>query len=137
MPETHRRTGACAAAALVLLAGCGSSSGDGEVKAAFTDGVAAIRGTHGYPQLRVKLVRVVARLRAAPDGEARRLALRGFEATLHGVEARIAFVENDRGNIEAATRDARKADVALRRGAGLLRAAGRMLGQRVGDLNGY
>ena len=103
----------------------------------FEDGVAAIRGTHDYVALRAKLRRTLERLRATRDGEARRLAIRGFEATQRGVEARIAFVENDRGNIEAATRDARRADVALRQGAVLLRAAGRLLDVRVGDLNGY
>ena len=103
----------------------------------FEDGVAAIRGTHDYVALRAKLRRTLERLRATRDGEARRLAIRGFEATQRGDEARIAFVENDRGNIEAATRDALRADVALRRGAVLLRAAGRMLGEPVGDLNGY
>jgi len=107
------------------------------VQPVFEGGVAAIRGTHDYVALRAKLRRTLERLRATRDGEARRLAIRGFEATQRGVEARIAFVENDRGNIEAATRDALRADVALRRGAVLLRAAGRMLGEPVGDLNGY
>jgi hypothetical protein len=65
------------------------------------------------------------------------LALRGFEATLRGVQARINFHENDSGNIEAATRDARRANVELSRGAKLLRAAGRLLDTRVGSLNGY
>jgi hypothetical protein len=99
--------------------------------------VAAIRSTHDYQRLRSRLELTISRLRAADDGDARRLALGGFEATLQGVEARIDFVENDRGNIEAATRDAKRADAGLGRGARLLRAAGRLLGVRVGSLNGY
>jgi hypothetical protein len=117
-----------------MLAGCGSSS---PVKAAFEDGVAAIRETHDYVRLRAELRATVARMRAAHDGAGRDLALQGFETTLRGVQARIDFVANDRGNIEAATRDVRRADLALRQGARLLREAGRVLGVSVGDLNGY
>jgi hypothetical protein len=117
-----------------LLAGCGSSS---PVKAAFEDGVSAIRETHDYVRLRAELRATVARLRAAHAGAGRDLALRGFEKTLRGVQARIDFVANDRGNIEAATRDARRADLAFRQGARLLRQAARALGVSVGELNGY
>jgi hypothetical protein len=99
--------------------------------------VAAIRETHDYVRLRAELRATVARLRAADDRAGRQLALRGFEATLRGVQARIDFVANDSGNIEAATRDSRRADLAFRRGAHLLRHAGRLLGVRVGPLNGY
>jgi hypothetical protein len=53
------------------------------------------------------------------------------------VQSRIDFHENDRGNIRAATRDARRANAALAKGATLLRAAGRRLDVRVGTLNGY
>jgi hypothetical protein len=53
------------------------------------------------------------------------------------VQSRIDFVENDRGNIDAATRDAKRADAGLREGARLLRAAGRLLDVRVGTLGGY
>lgn len=105
--------------------------------AALKDGVATIRETHDYVRLRGELRRVVTRLRSTKDGEGRRLALRGFEAMLLGVQARIDFVANDRGNIEAATRDARRGDLAFRRGARLLRRAGRLLGVEVGELNGY
>ena len=122
---------------LALLAGCGSSSSD-DLRAAFEDGLAALRGTQDYEQLRSELRQTLERLRATRhDGEARRLALRGFQATLRGGQARIDFHENDRGNIEAATRDARRANAELGRGAKLLRAAGRPLGTRVGSLNGY
>jgi hypothetical protein len=99
--------------------------------------VAAIRETHDYVRLRAELRATMARLRAAEDRAGRQLALRGFEATLRGAQARIDFVANDSGNIEAATRDARRGDVAFRQGARLLRRAGRLLGVRVGQLNGY
>jgi hypothetical protein len=122
---------------LALLAGCGSSS-SGDLRAAFDDGVAAVRGTQDYEQLRSELVQILERLRATRhDGESRRLALRGFEATLRGVQARIDFHENDSGNIEAATRDTRRANAELSKGAKLLRAAGRLLDIRVGSLGGY
>jgi hypothetical protein len=101
------------------------------VKAAFEDGVAAIRETHDYVRLRAELKATVARLRTANDGAGRKLALRGFEAMLRGAQARIDFVANDRGNIEAATRDARRGDRPFRQGARLLRRAGRLLGVRV------
>jgi hypothetical protein len=107
------------------------------VKPVLSDGVEAIRETHDYEALRAKLRTTIARLRATDDGEARRLALRGFEATLRGVQKRIDFVENDRGNINAATRDTRLADAALREGARLLRSAGRLLDVQVGTLGGY
>lgn len=124
-----------AVTAALLVAGCGSSASP--VRSSFDEGVAAIRQTHDYMRLRAELRRTVARLQAAHDGTGRRLALLGFRSTLTGVQARIDFVANDRGNIEAATRDARRGDTALRRGARLLRRAGRLLGVRVGELNGY
>lgn len=124
-----------AALAAALVAGCGSSSSP--VRSAFEDGVQAIRQTHEYVPLRAELRKTVSRLRAAPAGKGRQLALLGFETTERGVQARIDFVANDRGNIAAATRDARRGDVLLRRGAVLLRRAGRALGVKVGSLNGY
>ena len=87
--------------------------------------------------MRSSLQNTLTRLRSTHDGEARRLAIAGFEATLRGVEARIDFVENDSGNVAAATRDSQRADAGLSRGARLLRAAGRLLGLHVGALNGY
>ena len=47
--------------------------------------------------------------------------------SLDGVQGRIDFVDNDRGNIEAATRDALRADRGMAKGARLLRAASRAL----------
>jgi hypothetical protein len=126
-----------AAAALAILAGCSDSPKDGGLKAVFEDGVASIRATQDFEQLRAKLRRTIAGLRSTRDGEGRALAIRGFEATLQGVQSRIDFHENDSGNITAATRDARRANAGLERGATLLRAAGRLLDVRVGTLSGY
>jgi len=53
------------------------------------------------------------------------------------VDAQIDFIENDRGQIEAATRDAIKANRHKERGADLLRTAGRELDVTVGRLRGY
>jgi hypothetical protein len=126
-------------AAVVVLAGltvgCGGSGSP--VKPIFSDGVEAIRQTRDFEALRAKLRRTIARLRATEDGEARRVALRGFESTLRGVQSRIDFHENDRGNIAAATRDARLANARLSAGARLLRKAGLLLDVRVGTLDGY
>jgi hypothetical protein len=126
-----------AAAALAILVGCSDSPKDGGLKAVFEDGVASIRATQDFEQLRAKLRRTIAGLRSTRDGEGRALAIRGFEATLQGVQSRIDFHENDSGNIRAATRDARRANAGLERGATLLRAAGRLLDVRVGTLSGY
>jgi hypothetical protein len=120
---------------VVVAAGCGSSGST--VTPLFSDGVEAIRQTHDYVALRAKLRTTIARLRATEDGEARQLALRGFKSTLRGVQSRIDFHENDRGNISAATRDAQLANARLTQGALLLRRAGRLLNVRVGELNGY
>jgi outer membrane murein-binding lipoprotein Lpp len=133
--ESHRVV--LAAAALAAVAGCGGSSSSGEVTEAFRDGIAAIRGTQDFEQLRTKLQRTIARLRSTDDGRGRRLAIRGFAATLSGVQFRIDFHENDRGNISAATLDARRANAELTKGAKLLRRAGRLLDVPVGTLAGY
>ena len=117
-----------------MLAGCGSSS---PVKSTFRDGIASVRRTHDLVRLRAELRQTIVRLRAEPDGKGRRLALRGFQSTLRGVEAQIDFHRNDRGNIRAATRDAKRANAGLGEGARLLRAAGRQLGVHVATLNGY
>jgi hypothetical protein len=132
---------------LALFAGCGSSkttenAANAELKATFLRGVAQIRRTPDEEKLQDKLLRILVDLRshrAATHVEehARTLAIRGFASTLRGVERRIAFIRNDRGNIEAATRDARRADRFLQKGATFLRAAGRALDVEVGSLNGY
>ena len=105
-------------------------------------GVEEIRATRDRKKLHAELVRLLAHLRRtqATTASARRgreLALEGFEATLRGVRSQLDFIENDSGEVAAATRDAKRADRYLRLGAARLRAAGQVLGVRVGELNGY
>ena len=105
-------------------------------------GVREIRVTRDREKLHAQLVRVLSDLRRlrATTANARRgreLALQGFEATLKGVRSQLDFIENDSGEVAAATRDASRADRYLRRGASRLRAAGWALGVRIGELNGY
>ena len=121
---------AAAAVALLLLAGCGSSSS--AVERDLRRGLAQIRDTRDAKKLRAGLRGTLERLRRdrasnPAERRARVLAIRGFEATLDGVQGRIDFVDNDSGNIEAATRDALRADRGMARGARLLRAASRAL----------
>ena len=133
--------------ALALVGGCGSSASsvapvDASIKRDLLGGVEQIRVTHERTKLYAELTRIVARLRrdraSNPTSQrARDLALEGFEATLKGTRSQLDFSENDRGNIEAATRDAKRADRYLTLGATLLRAAGRLVGIRVGKLNQY
>jgi hypothetical protein len=151
-----KRKRAVAAAAglsvLALLAGCESSksaapdqaaparASDATVKRDFLRGVSQIRSSQ-REKLRGQLVSSLARLRrdqgsTAVGRRARRLAIQGFTWTVKGVDADLAFYMNDSGNIEAAVRDAKRADRNLNRGANLLRAAGRAFGLRIGKLNG-
>ena len=116
--------------ALLLVAGCGSSGS--AVERDLRRGMAQIRHTRDAKKLRSELRGTLARLRrdrasGAEERRAQALAIRGFEATLDGVQGRIDFVDNDRGEIEAATRDALRADRGMARGARLLRAASRAL----------
>lgn len=67
----------------------------------------------------------------------RRLAIEGFASTLQGLNAQLDLLDNDSGNLEAAVRDAAKADRYRKRGAKLLRAAGRAFDIEVGELKGY
>jgi hypothetical protein len=136
----HRATSAVCA--VLALAGCGSSGSDEAVRATFDRGVGQIRASHNYTALSGQLRQTIAHLRGeVASSEAtrrgRRLAIAGFEQTLRGVEAQIDFTENDSGNIEAATRDARRANRYEERGAKLLRRAGRALDVTVGELRGY
>jgi hypothetical protein len=124
---------AAAVVALVLLAGCGSSSS--AVERDLRRGTAQIRSTRDAKKLRVELRGTLARLRRDPaltaaERRAKRLAVAGFVATLSGIVSQIDFYDNDSGNIEAATRDALRADRFRARGARLLAAARRALASR-------
>ena len=64
-------------------------------------------------KLRVTVLHTLAHLRTVhastpADVDAQRLAMRGFASTLRGIESRLAFTQNDSGNVEAATRDAKR-----------------------------
>jgi hypothetical protein len=133
-------------AGLTLVAGCDSTkpakARDAAVKASVVRGVEQMRRTRDEKELRRELRRTLAGLRTAEASTAagrrcRRFAIAGFDSTLKGIEARLAFRTQDSGNVEAATRDAKRADRYLKRGAALLREAGRALGIRIGKLNGY
>ena len=104
--------------------------------------VREIRGTRDRRALRGELVHLRGHLRrvhgTTPRARrARRLALQGIAATLEGIESQLEFSENDSGEVAEATKDAKRADRYLRLGANRLRAAGRALGVRIGDINGY
>jgi hypothetical protein len=127
---------------LALTVGCGSSaSPDASIKRDLVRGVAQIRTTRDKEKLHAELGRTLASLgrdRASTPGgrRAKRLAIEGFELTGKGVRSLLDFEENDSGNVAAATRDAVRADRFLTRGANRLRAAGSLLGIRVGRLGG-
>jgi hypothetical protein len=130
---------------VTLIGGCGSAtgvrSGDASVKRDLLRGIVEIRAAHDSRKLHAEVLRVLASLRrdraSTPAAQrARALAIEGFEATLKGVRSQLDFSENDSGNVAAATRDAKRADRYMTRAANRLRAAGRALGIRVGQLNG-
>jgi hypothetical protein len=132
---------------LVLVGGCGSSApaaarDDLSIEQDLLRGVREIRVTRDRKALQRRLTHLVTHLRrmqgtTAGARRGRELALQGFGATLEGVRSQLDFSENDSGEVAAATRDAKRADRYLRRGANLLRSAGKALGVRVGELNGY
>ena len=132
--------------ALVLVCGCGSSrssvTADAAIKSDLLRGVGDIRSTVDRKTLAVQLQRAIASLRGergstAAVERARRTAVEGFELTRTGVGSQIDFSENDSGEVAAATRDARRADRYLGRGADLIRRAGQALGIHIGMLDGY
>jgi hypothetical protein len=118
---------------VALVVGCGSSKdGDDALRSHFARAVAQVRTEASTRKLRASLGELVAdRPSTAEARKARRLAIAGLAATLAGRESRRRFIENDSGNIEAATRDAKSAYRWSKRGTRLLRAAGRLLGVRV------
>lgn len=139
-----RRTYALAVVlSLALPAGCGSSrASDSAVKTTVERGVAHLRKPQTTEQLHNGLVRTLRQLRdehasTATGRNGRALAIEGFTWTLRGIDARLEMTRNDSGNLEGSVRDAVRADRDLRKGARLLRAAGRSLGIRIGKLNGF
>ena len=105
-------------------------------------GIAQISMPQTAKQLLDALVRTLARLRRADGSTAtgrkgRTLAIQGFTWTLRGIDAELELIRNDSGNLEASVQDAKRSDRDRRRGAKLLRTAGRALGVRVGDLGGF
>jgi hypothetical protein len=139
-----RRVYALAVAlSLALPAGCGSSrASDSAVREAVERGIAHLREPQTTEQLHDGLVRTLRQLRdvnasTATGRNGRALAIAGFTWTLRGIDARLEMTRNDSGNLEASVRDAVRADHDLRKGARLLRAAGRSLGIRIGKLNGF
>ena len=133
--------------AFVLGCGCGSSrsgasTADVSIKHDLVRGVEEIRSTHDRKRLDAQLGHIVASLRrergsSAVVERAREVALVGFELTQKGVRSQIDFSENDSGNVAAATRDARRADRFLGRGANRIRMAGLAFGIRIRELDGY
>jgi hypothetical protein len=128
---------------LALLLGCGSSrASDSAVRETVERGVAHLREPQTTEQLHDDLVHTLRQLRGEHASTAtgrigRALAIEGFTWTLRGIDARLEMTRNDSGNLEASVRDAVRADRDLRKGAHLLRAAGRSLGIRIGKLNGF
>ena len=133
--------------ALVLMCGCGraksvESTADRSIKQDLLNGVDEIRTIHDREMLDANLRRIVASLRRARGSSAtveraRGLAIVGFELTRKGVRSQIDFSENDSGNVAAATRDARRADRYLGRGADRIRTAGLALGIQIAKLDGH
>jgi len=129
----------------VALAGCASSTperraDDAAIRHELVRGVGHIRATRDRHKLNRQLAVSVARLRrlagsTASARQARELAISGFRLTIEGTRYQLAFAENDSGEVAAATRDAALADSFLTRGSNRLRAAGRLLGIRIGALN--
>ena len=128
---------------LALLLGCGSSrASDSAVRETVERGVAHLREPQTTEQLHDDLVHTLRQLRGEHASTAtgrigRALAIEGFTWMLRGIDARLEMTRNDSGNLEASVRDAVRADRDLRKGARLLRAAGRSLGIRIGKLNGF
>jgi hypothetical protein len=112
------------------------------VRQALVGGTRAIQVTHDRRRLDAAVGRALVRLRRAQastprERRAKALAVEGFLMTRKGVKYLIAFDENDSGEVAAATRDAARADHFLRLAARRLRAAGLLLGIRIGDLRGH
>jgi hypothetical protein len=118
-----------------------AAASDATLERTFARGLAQLRApaapARRDAQLRVTLRRLrVDRPTTAAGRTGRSLSLAGFTWMRRRVQAQRALIRNDSGNVEAAIRDAKRADRCLERGASLLRAAGRVFGVRVGKLDG-
>jgi hypothetical protein len=139
----QRASALTVALGLIFAAGCGpSAASDAKIKQAFLDGVSEIQEPRTTKELHDQLVQILASLRSTrsstPAGRrAKALAGRGFEWMLRGTDARLEIARNDSGSLEASVEDAKRSDRAMRRGANLLRAAGRTFGVRIGNVNGF
>ena len=141
-----RRT-AVGLVALILLSGCGhAKSGEGtadrSIKQELLRGVDEIRTNRDPERLDARLGRVLVSLRglrgsSARVERARQAAIVGFELTRKGVRSQIDFRENDSGNVAAATRDARRSDRYLGRGADRIRMAALAFGIQIAKLAGH
>ena len=132
-----RRVVAAAFAALAL-AGCGGS--DSALEAHFRQAISQIEHTPDYRARQAKLRRTLAVIEKDRDERgAKTLAVQGLRSALRGDAALIEFVENDSGNLPAATVDEARAFKSWSRAARLLRKAGAELGVEIdsGSLNGF
>jgi hypothetical protein len=130
-----RRIVAAAFAALAL-AGCGGS--DSALEAHFRQAISQIEDTRDYRALRAKLLRTLAAIEKDRDERrAKTLAVQGLRSALRGVAAQIEFVEDDSGDLPAATVDATRTYKFWSRAARLLRKAGAELGVEIDSLNGF
>jgi hypothetical protein len=129
-----------AAFAALALAGCGASASNSSLEAHFRQAISQIQDTHDYRKLQAKLRRTLAVIEKDRDERrAKTLAVQGLRSALRGVAALIEFVENDSGNLPAATVDEARAFKSWSRAARLLRKAGAELGVEIGSgsLNGF
>jgi hypothetical protein len=128
---------------LAFAAGCGSSTAsDAKIEQAFLRGVGQIQEPRTTEALHDRLIEILGSLRAtrpstAEGDNGKTLATRGFEWTLRGVDSRLEITRNDSGSLEASVEDAKRSDRQMKRGAKLLRAAGRAFGVRIGKVNGF
>jgi hypothetical protein len=129
------------AGALATSTATSAAASDATLERTFVRGVAHLRAPGAPKRLEVRLRRTLRLLRedhasTAAGRKGRSLAVEGFTWMRRRVQAQLALIANDSGNVEAAVRDAKRADRCLERGASLLRAAGRAFGVRVGKVDG-
>ena len=129
-----------AVVAVVAALGAPAQASDATLRHTFSAGLLAVQRYH-RDQLEPRLVRTLAALRSqhASTGcgrAGRSLAIDGFGAALRAVRAELEFYNEDSGRLAEAAKDMTRAGRHWQRSAGLLRAAGKALGVRVGSVNG-